>query len=94
MIVVQNDSKAVKVLKAWKNPDLRIFPGVNRVDLTKDEFKKIYLATPVNKAMFKECMKTLGESDLDTEEKEQAKAAKKKNDSLNNGKPVPGKGTK
>lgn len=89
MIVIENKTKAVKVLKTMGLPTLRLFPGMNHTDLDEKTLK-LHQASKVNAAVFKESLRVLGVKDLSTEENETAAAAKKKNDKLNVGKPVAG----
>lgn len=87
-----NKTKAVRVLKSYGKPALRLFPGFNtipeKVDLAD------YLSTPVAKAVAKECLEIVETAAPD--KMEEGKAAMRKNIALNKEKRAQGpvKGSK
>lgn len=81
MVTIKNDSKAVKVLKAWGLKTLRISPGFNYVDCTSEELAE-YFKTEVNKAITKENL-SFPDGDLTDKEDAEAKNALKINEKLN-----------
>lgn len=81
MLTLKNKTKSVKVLKAWGMPTLRVLPGYNYVELTKEELKK-YSETKVNKAMIKESIEFVDFA-LTGKDADQAKNALEINEKLN-----------
>jgi len=84
MVVIENKSKSVKVLKASGMPALRLFPGFNYVDVKNP---KGYLnGNPAAKALFDgddACLKAVESDVLTPAQEKEAQRAKEKNDDLN-----------
>ena len=81
MLTLRNKTKSVKVLKTMGMPTLRVLPGYNYVDYTKEELKK-YSQTEVNKAMIKESIEFV-DFTLSGKDADQAKNALEVNEKLN-----------
>lgn len=81
-VIIKNSSKAVRCFKSMGKGNLRIFPGMNEVSLTKDELDE-YFKTPIAIAIKKECLSFLDPSDLTDLEEKEAKKSKSKNDEMN-----------
>lgn len=82
MIIIENKKKCVIVLKAVGQPDLRLFPGYNKIGVKSEKDLEPYLNSKVAKAVFKESLK-FSSDELDSDDMAQAQEAKKKNDALN-----------
>ena len=80
-MIIRNDSKSVKVLKAAGLPALRLFPGHNTVNA--NTIRKYFKNNPAADNMRKECLVKLEDSDISPAEKMAADEAKAKNDELN-----------
>lgn len=83
MIIIKNKAKKVVVLKSLGNPDLRLFPGHNNVEVGELADLKPYLSSFVAKAVFKKYLKITNCDDLTALELKGASSAKEKNDMLN-----------
>ncbi len=83
-ICVKNESKAVKVLKAFGMAPLRLFPGYNYVE--KTELEKYFKNNPAAEGIRKECLSIV--KSPTTDQSDQAKAAEKKNNELNKAKKI------
>ncbi|MCK5025061.1 MAG: hypothetical protein KAS15_00610 [Nanoarchaeota archaeon] len=79
-MIINNQKKAVIVLKAIGMPNLRLFPGYNQVD---ENGVERYFTNPAAKAHQKVNLAVVKSEALTAENKIQAKKAKEKNDHLN-----------
>lgn len=85
-MIIQNTSKAVKVLKAVSVPPLRVFPGFNTVKGSVDGYFKGNRAA---EALVNEGILIIQDQDKITpEQKKQADDAMKKNEALNKAKRI------
>ena len=83
MIMIENRSKATKVLKALGRVDIRLFPGFNNVNISEDELM-IYLDSNSARGMVKECLRVdVDKANLSEQELKQVQLAKEKNDAMN-----------
>jgi hypothetical protein len=81
-VIIENRSKAVKVLKARERSPLRLFPGYN--DCSEIEDIEQYFQNVASKALRKECLTLEKIENLSDDERQDAKKAKEKNNKMNN----------
>lgn len=80
-MVIVNNSKAVKVLKAIGAPNLRLFPGHNSV---ANEVAGLYFdGNQAANALKKECLSIVDKDGISLEAREEAKKSAEKNERLN-----------